>query len=747
MLAALFTVLAFQPLRFESYETEKVGLLYILVVLIVGANLARGMGWRVAWRSPLTWAVMTLLVSVTLSTFFSLSFTRSLWGSAYRMQGLAAYLCYGVLFWQASRTGARTRSRVTSFLMILTVPLCFFILMDHYIAGLYQPGASAGNINFVSAWLMMALLYLAPELWTEQRKARRVLVAGVCGLILLTMLIFGRRGSVMGLGAGLVMAALMVGALQRRRRLVMGLVVLLVVGGAGYVLLSRAIEPDSATGVRRLLRPYDPERALFWASAADLLANQSEPLHAWTGTPDPWAMLRPLIGYGPDTLDQIHGLLVDYHPEIEELSVTRDTARQAIVIDRFHNVFFDMRAMTGWLGLVAFVAVYEAVLYLGLRGLGLLRPGQWWQVMAAQAAGVPFGIGLTSVVVVEMETRAIAPVGVMLGGLLGMMAWVGWQAFTPGEARSLDARRAALTGVLCVAVGRWVELQFGFQLAMTEPLWWVLMGLLVSLAAPDAPAENSKLKPGVWYDGALAAGLFLIYSLRAPVQTQPLGGVVVLLGVICGLGLLGAALSRASGIDWACASRMLLVWVVFLLARDLWDRLAVAPLEAGMTGRAVSTVQMYWSGLLLSLSGVVVCLAVVGALVKWRALRQLKWQQMAVIAGCLAVGCAAYLSQSAGAVLHGVGLRFAGQFETRQYTVMLGNAYRAYEAALWHTPANTQIRIHWIYLLRQEARTGDEPPPDIEARIAAQAQEAFTWEPFLPNAWEWQSTAARLAPP
>ncbi|MBN1287118.1 MAG: O-antigen ligase family protein [Anaerolineae bacterium] len=723
LLTTLGTVLAFRPLRFEPFEAEKAGLLMLLAAVVVGAAITERRA-RIGPRgNPLRFAVGALLAATVISTLLSLSVTRSLWGAAYRSQGLATFLAYMALFWGAARMRGRAPAMLLPFLVMAAVPLCVFALLQAYAIGPdflrpTRPGSTTGHPNFLAAWLVMALLYIVPHLGGQVVHARRVtksaaLLGAVCALMLGTLAMLGSRGAVLSLGVGALTGAVIVAARRRARRALLVIAVSVAIMGAGYLLLSRSAGDDGASGIARLLRPYDEYRAALWSGAAGMLAHQADPLYDANGAPDRLAALRPFVGYGPDTIDQTHSRLVVYSPTLEAVFTQESGALD--IVDRLHNLVFDARATTGWLGLAATLAVYEAALYMGLRRLGLIS-GRWWTLPAAQIAGALPGLA------------AASPPGAALGAAAGTLLWIGGRAFAPGG--SAPGRCDwTVVGIVCVVAAQWVDNQFGFATTAPQALWWILLGRLSRLTAETGrPWRDSHHHKGAgWYWGALVMGLFVVHGMEQTQVNVPGGmllpaALVSLLPLIWIVGLLGARFDRPAGArptDWRRASQIVLVWAVFIAVKQITNAVAARTLAPG----SVDAAALYGLGFLLALGGIGVGAA---AVFLQAGVRRITRRAAAILALFLLIGGAVYALRYMGAFAHHTANNFRGDAAAWRAADI------AFEVTTTCAPDNTQARIHRLYLLR--SRTGD----DVPARIAAEIAAIYRLEPFIVNAWEWR---------
>ncbi|HEX6386335.1 MAG TPA: hypothetical protein VF177_16815, partial [Anaerolineae bacterium] len=141
--------------------------------------------------------------------------------------------------------------------------------------------------------------------------------------------------------------------------------------------LGQVLEADQGTG---------RVRTLIWRGALELILPH-EPLRFPDGQLDTFNALRPLIGYGPESMYVAYNRF--YPPELATLE-----ARNASP-DRSHNETFDALVITGLAGFLVWQAVYLSVFYYGFRWLGVLRSkfdrnlliGLWIGVGVAVAAG------------------------------------------------------------------------------------------------------------------------------------------------------------------------------------------------------------------------------------------------------------------------------------------------------------------------------------------------------------------------
>ncbi len=269
------------------------------------------------------------------------------------MQGTFSYLSYVAIF-MMMLTNLRTRDQVSRLLhtVILTsLPISIYGIIQH--AGLdplpwggnvqERVAANMGNAIFVAAYLIMAVFLtlerllnsLTAMLSTDRGGLSDSLRAGGYLFILVVQFIAiiytQSRGPWMGLAAGLYVFA-MLGllllarwAVQRKqvpaglgwltRHLRSAWLALIGLTVAGLLLLVTLNLPNGPLArvcdqpyVSRLCTLFSTTegtnavRVLIWEGVADMMLAPHAPIQQPDGTPDALNVLRPLVGYGPESM-------------------------------------------------------------------------------------------------------------------------------------------------------------------------------------------------------------------------------------------------------------------------------------------------------------------------------------------------------------------------------------------------------------------------------------------------------------
>jgi tetratricopeptide (TPR) repeat protein len=495
--------------------------------------------WSRIRRTPLVLPTLILVGAYLISTVFSVVPRISFFGSYVRSQGTYTFLCYVAIFFMVL-SHLRTRaqiSRTIHAVILSSLPIAIYGIIQHTQVA---PGVSldplpwggdvtqrvAGNMGnsiFVAAYLIMALFLtlerlvdgVAALVHAERGTIADALrTAGylfVIAVQLITIVYTQSRGPQLGLAAGLLVFVAL-GALlavrwaarrrqdpswlQRLNRLIgLGLVGLLALGLGFLVLLNRPTGP--LAGLQDV--PYigrmatllntgagtNAVRVLIWEGVVDMMLKPHAPIQYPDGQPDVLNPVRPLIGYGPESMWVAYNRF--YPPDLAHYE-----ARNASP-DRSHNETFDALVRTGLLGLAAQLLLYGSVFYYALRWLGLMQG----RVRRTLFLGLLVGGAILGVILpwlVDGSLR-LSGIGLPVGLIFGLMTYVvldllfspastvdedGTSTQTPEPAGLGGGRRQLLIlAVFSAIVAHFVEIHFGIAIVSTLTLFWTLAGLLV----------------------------------------------------------------------------------------------------------------------------------------------------------------------------------------------------------------------------------------------------------------------------
>ncbi|MCL4396029.1 MAG: O-antigen ligase family protein [Chloroflexi bacterium] len=334
------------------------------------------------------------------------------------------------------------------------------------------------------AVLVFPLAYLFARLAKADPRGSVFLAAytNILSALFMTIFYSQSRGPWVGLATGLFVFAILYALIRGARRVVLavmglGLLGFLVV--AVFNLPNSPLEPlKSLPYVGRLGTIFDTAdptgrvRELIWQGDIPLILPHS-PLWAPGAGDDLFNAIRPLVGYGPETMYVAFNRF--YPPDLAHYE-----SRNASP-DRSHNETFDSLVITSLLGFAAYLLLYISVVYFVLKWLGAIATRAERNTFVA----LWFACGLVSALAFGF-LRGWNFVGValpagMVVGLLLYLVYVALRRYRQTD-NAVDPRRALLLGALLAAVvGHLIEINFGIAIASTRLYFWFYAALIVIL--------------------------------------------------------------------------------------------------------------------------------------------------------------------------------------------------------------------------------------------------------------------------
>lgn len=367
-----------------------------------------------------------------------------------------------------------------------------------------QLSAAQGSFDVALVITVVVLLgWLVAAIFLKKRIAGFVL-SGIYALILsivvVAVLFSQSRGPLLGLLGGLFTFGVLVALVRGARKLALG-----AVGAAGALLVFLAflnipnspLEPlREMPYVGRLGRVFELEggtgrvRVLIWQGALKLVTPHVPLWSPITGD-DPLNVIRPLIGYGPETMYVAYNQF--YPPELGQLESRSATP------DRSHNETFDALVTTGLFGFVAENLVFLTLFYFALKWLGFISSARERNVFVALWYGA--GIVLTILFGAVMGWHFLG-VALPAGMILGFFIYLVGIALLRGNtlAPNLGTRRALwLIALVAVFVAHFIEIHFGIAIVSTRTYFWFLAAVFVALGtgrvADLAPLVQEAYSP------------------------------------------------------------------------------------------------------------------------------------------------------------------------------------------------------------------------------------------------------------
>ena len=527
-LAALtLAPLFFNVFSSRVFEPDKISLIRTLALVMLVA-------WAVRWANsgrlwlpvasetapvpsprytPFLMPIGLLVFAYLISTAFSVAPFVSWFGSYQRLQGTYSFLSYVViaLAIMAHLRHAEQIRRLRHVIIITSLPIAIYgILQRNGLDPLPWGGdvqqrvtANAGNAIFLAAYLLMAFFFTLERVFssfahllrqeeegesaTDGQDVPTALAGGAYLFVLMvqigTIFLTQSRGPVLGLLAGIYLFVLLLfGALRPKRyRLwtaswaglgVLGVITLIIMNTT--TVFSAVENIDSLarlSGLLDLESNTAQVRVNIWEGAADMVAPHA-PIVQPDGSPDGLNIVRPLVGYGPETM------WVAYNP-FYPVTLAHYEARNASP-DRSHNETWDALVITGWLGFAAYMWLFIAIFYWALRWLGLLNNRRDTILLGALLA-IFSALFVTIFYFFDGSWRFFG-VALPAGLVLGLVVYITTAAFLHDDALESKAdfpRQVLILTLLATMVAHFVEIHFGIAIAATRTYFWALTGLLL----------------------------------------------------------------------------------------------------------------------------------------------------------------------------------------------------------------------------------------------------------------------------
>ncbi|MEW5989468.1 MAG: hypothetical protein AB1791_22810, partial [Chloroflexota bacterium] len=213
-------------------------------------------------------------------------------------------------------------------------------------------------------------------------------------------------------------------------------------------------------------------RVLIWEGALELL-RPHEPLQFPNGRQDTFNFLRPLIGYGPESMYVAYNRF--YPPELATIE-----ARNASP-DRSHNETFDALIITGLLGFLVWQALYLSVFYNGFRWLGVVRSKVDRNLLIGFWVG---GAVVGGVVITLLFDVSFLGVAIPFGSIGGLVIYLIYQALfgraADGTAQTepFQLDRLLMVALVAAVLAHYVEIHFGIAIAATRVHFFVYVALM-----------------------------------------------------------------------------------------------------------------------------------------------------------------------------------------------------------------------------------------------------------------------------
>jgi len=524
MEAAWLAAIVMAPLFFNKYssrifEPDKATLLRTLaliiiltwVVKIVDEVLAnnRGKSEKFSLKSlfqvPILAPVLLLALDYIIATILSVTPRISFWGSYQRLQGVYTTFSYLVLF-AALAGNLRKQEQVERLIttaILVSLPVSLYGILQRYGIDPIPWGGDVtnrvashmGNPIFVAAYLILVFpltigrivdsfkRILGESEGLSNQTGRATVYIFIGALQIIAIFFSQSRGPWLGLFFGGFILFVLLSLFWKKRGLTLSTLGIAALGTAFLVVLNIPKGPleslksmDSFSRLGQLLNTQSRTakvRSLIWGGSFEMVSPH-DPIEFPDGSLDPFNAIRPLIGYGPESMHMAYNPF--YPPALAYVE-----ARNASP-DRSHNETWDSMVFTGLLGLIAYLSVFTSIFYYGFKWLGLINSGRKRWIFF----GIYFGSGIISAVIfAQWQGIAFTGLGLPFGLILGLIIYLALIAlFSKGyqaENKYNDARSLTLIVLLAAVVSHFAEINFGISIVSTRTYFFVYAALILAV--------------------------------------------------------------------------------------------------------------------------------------------------------------------------------------------------------------------------------------------------------------------------
>jgi len=352
-----------------------------------------------------------------------------------------------------------------------------------------------GNSIFVAAYLIMAFpltigriiqafqAILRDEQHIWEQVSRATVYVFIASLQLIAIYMSGSRGPALGWMVGCFFLFLLFSLYWNKRWLTISVIGAAAILGIFLLVFNlqggpfQTLKSSPVIGRFGLLLDAQSNSALvrkyIWQGAVKLVLPHA-PLEFPDGRTDTLNPIRPLIGYGPESMYVAYNPF--YIPELAQVE------RRNASPDRSHNETWDSLVITGILGIVAYLMVFISVLFYGLKWIGLINTRKQRSLFFLLTLGTGLLGGVGFVLWRGIEYFGVGlPFGILIGLLLYISLVALFNAYQVPISRGDKLRSFTLILLVAAIVSHFVEINFGIAIASTRIYFWTFSGMLVAI--------------------------------------------------------------------------------------------------------------------------------------------------------------------------------------------------------------------------------------------------------------------------
>jgi O-antigen ligase/Tfp pilus assembly protein PilF len=359
---------------FFPYITGKNFLFRVVVEVIFALWLLLALADKKYWPeiSPLLYAVSATVLVLVLSTVFGANPYRSFWSNYERMEGLVSHLHLFAYFLVlgGSLKGEEVRRwflyalAASGALMAVYGWFQFFGWMQISMQSGPRADGSFGNAAYMAVFMLFNVFLLAYIALSEKRAWLKAIFGALIVLEIPVIFFTATRGAILGLVGGAVIFSALFGIFGKTRnvrRIVLGLVGILALLATLFF---------ATKGMEFAKQNYILSRFQDLSFKERTVESR---LTIWKMSYEGFKE-RPILGWGIENYNQVFN---KYYDPI--------MWKQEPWFDRSHNIVFDWLIAGGLAGLVAYLSIFGAALYMLSRRV---RELNWEQGMLAEASAI-----------------------------------------------------------------------------------------------------------------------------------------------------------------------------------------------------------------------------------------------------------------------------------------------------------------------------------------------------------------------
>ena len=518
----LFSSRIFEPDKIAILRTLAIFLLTIWIVKVLSEGIDWGFtnhkeNWyRKLLHIPLVIPILVLFLAYLIASIFSIVPSTSFWGSYQRLQGTYTFFSYLIIFLviAANLREREQINRLITVIILTSLPVTLYGILQHYRldpvlwAGdvVTRISSTLGNSIFIAAYVILVFPLTVVRIIDSLRSIisrtenkwlnvlRCVGYTFIAGTQISALYFSGSRGPVLGWMASIFFMVLLLTVYWRRRWATIAWVGVALFISIFLVVFNIEKGPletlRSLPSIGKFGLLLDPDsnsakvRRYIWEGAAELMLPH-EPLEFPDGKTDPYNTIRPLVGYGPESMYVVFNPF--YNPQLGVVE------RRNAAPDRSHNETWDSLVFTGIFGFIAYIGLYGALFYYGYKWMRLIQSPLhkylYWGLFIAS--------GITGAIVAGVwRGLAYVGVGIPFGIFVGLILYVTIFGLSRQPTTEISFNDSLIMiGILAAILANFVEINFGIAMSVSRLYFWTLTALLliVGYILPSRePKSNSE---------------------------------------------------------------------------------------------------------------------------------------------------------------------------------------------------------------------------------------------------------------